>query len=275
MTIVVESGSSKTDWIILYKNGNIEKISTAGINPSTQANFIEIDGVLKQSIYSADHIYFYGAGVSNHLAKNRITQWLQNLGAKGSINVQSDMLAACIACCNDNEGIVSILGTGSNSCFFNGNEIIDNIPSLGYILGDEGSGSHIGKEILRSYFCRQMPEDVLVNFEQRFAVKKEEVIDAVYKNQLGSKYIASFASWLEVSNPSYKEKILTKVFHEFIEYRLLPLTKQFPNRHIYFIGSIAYHYQKYLIKSLSHYGLTASEILQKPIDRLIVFHQNN
>lgn len=273
MTIVVESGSTKADWIFLYSDGVVEKITTSGINPSTQANFIEINDELKQSISSASHIFYYGAGVSNNLAKDSIVLWLQSMGAKCSIVVQSDMLAACVACCNDKEGIVCILGTGSNSCVFNGNEIIDSIPSLGYILGDEGSGSHIGKEILKAYFCRQMPDDVKIRFENKFPVEKDNVLDAVYKNQLGSKYIGSFASWLDEDNSSFKEKILEKVFHEFIVLRLLPLTKRFPDHAIYFVGSIAYHYQQYLIQSLNHYGLKANEILHKPLDRLIAFHQ--
>lgn len=275
MTIIVESGSTKADWIILQSNGDVEKITTTGINPSTQENFMGLDGALKQSIADAKEIYFYGAGVSNNLAKDRIHHWLRSLGAKGTIHVESDMLAACIACCNDQQGIVCILGTGSNSCVFDGKKIIDNIPSLGYILGDEGSGSYIGKEVLRSYFCRQMPEDVKVNFEKHFHISKDDVIQAIYKDQLGSKYIASFASWLDKSNDQYQEKILFKVFNEFIEYRLLPLTRQFPNQAIHFVGSIAYHFQNHLVKSLNNYGLEASEILQKPIEKLIDFHQKN
>ena len=275
MTIIVESGSTKADWIILHSNGEIEKVTTQGINPSTQEILMAIDGALRQSIAAAIEIYFYGAGVSNNLAKDRIHQWLQSMGAKGIINVQSDMMAACIACCNEKEGIVCILGTGSNSCAFDGEKIIDNIPSLGYILSDEGSGSHIGKEILRSYFYRQMTEDVKVNFEKHFHISKDDVIQAIYKDHLGSKYIASFASWLDKSNDQYQEKILFKVFNEFIEYRLLPLTRQFPNHPIHFVGSIAYHFQNHLVRSLNNYGLEASEILQKPIEKLIDFHQKN
>lgn len=274
MILLVDSGSSKADWVEILPDGHTNMYTTQGINPSTQDQLPDVskEQTLISIITKADKIYFYAAGVIHDESRDRIINWLQTLGAQGKIFVESDMVAAARACCGNNWGIVSILGTGSNSCVYDGNSIVDNIPSLGYILGDEGSGSHIGKEILRSYFCRKMPKQVADSFESNFQITRLEVIEQVYRKNKGSGYIASFAKWLEQADESWKKEVLNHVFSQFILYRLLPLSNQYKALPVHFVGSIAYNYKSYLTESLKDFGIFADKIIQKPIFALIDFH---
>lgn len=273
MFLIIESGSTKADWVAVMPSGDTHFFKTSGINPATQNDFPTLtdEDTLLNFVTTSENIYFYGAGVIDQASKSRIVQWLKINGAKVDATVESDLLAAARACCKSEPGIVSILGTGSNSCVYDGEIRIDNIPSLGYILGDEGSGSHIGKEILRAYFCRKMPASIQMSFENQFKIKREDLIENVYRQHLGSKYVASFASFLTDVDETWKKEILLKVFREFINFRIITLDgyQTYP---IHFAGSIAYHYKMYLKEALHEFGLNLGNVVQQPIYELIDYH---
>jgi N-acetylglucosamine kinase-like BadF-type ATPase len=273
MFLIVESGSTKADWVAVKPSGDASFYHTRGLNPATQNSFFDLkqDEKLLESIIQAQFIFFYGAGVINEVAKDKIKTWLQASGAIGTIEVNSDLLAACRACSGKSSGIVGILGTGSNSCIYDGNCIIDIIPSLGYILGDEGSGAHIGKEILSAYFCRKMPEKVQNDFENQYELTRDDVINQIYQQHAGSRYIASFASFLGKTEEDWSASILTKVFRAFIEYRIVTL-KNYRSYPIHFAGSIAYYHRSHLEMVLKEYGLAVGNIVQQPIHTLIDYH---
>jgi glucosamine kinase len=273
MFLIVESGSTKADWVAVTSSGDTQFFETEGINPATQSTFFHINEhkPLLKEVRNASFIWFYGAGVIDELTKERIANWLISYGAKAKIEVESDIMAAARACSKNIPGIISILGTGSNSCVYDGQKRIDHIPSLGFILGDEGSGSHIGKEILREYFCKRMPTVVQKSFDNQFSISRENLIEKVYKQHAGSKYIASFASFLTNADESWKSKILSKVFMEFITYRICTL-KDYKNYPIHFAGSIAYYHQRYLKDELDKFGLKLGSVIQKPIYELVDYH---
>ncbi|MFZ1751944.1 MAG: hypothetical protein WAU01_17245 [Saprospiraceae bacterium] len=274
MFIVVESGSTKADWVIVHPSGNHQLIKTEGINPSTQAVFFDIitNPELQDALCKSEALYFYGAGVVESASKQRILVWLSDAGFSGHLETASDMLAAARACCGDQPGIVCILGTGSNSCVYDGRQSVKSIPSLGYILSDEGGGVHFGKEIIKAYFYQTMPPVELEIFKHNFHLTREDVIENVYKNQKGSKYIASFAKFLTFIEGEWKEALIEKIFTEFVEVKILPYEER-KRYNIHFAGSMAFHYQNTLFKILDRYHLKAGKIIHQPIHQLIEYHK--
>jgi len=276
MFLIVESGSTKADWVEVDSSGETRMHKTVGINPTTQdvlLNFEQNEPLLS-ALKNCNKIFFYGAGVANDSTRDRIKNWLLQANTKAHIYVESDMLGAARACCGHEAGVIGILGTGSNACVYDGQMISEVIPSLGYIISDEGSGVHIGKEILRAYFYKLMPALIRSRFEEKYDLSKNEVLDKVYRTDEGSKYIASYASFLAEVDEDWKTSILNKIFREFVEYRILTLN--YPDHYpIHFVGSIAFHHQKYLKNVLREFGLTTGTIIEQPIHTLIEYHFKN
>jgi len=273
MFVIVESGSSKTDWVIVRDDDTLVFFETAGINPTLQYQFINLseEQNLVSHLKNADDIYYYGAGVSNHMAKDLIRQWLTGYGVSAMIWVYDDMMAAARASCSNEKGIIGILGTGSNSCVYDGQNIIRSVPSLGYIFSDEGGGVSIGKEVLKSYFYGLMPKDVSNVFNKTYNISKEKVLENVYKSPEGNKFVASFVEFLQLTDSEWKDEILKKVFRDFINVRILAYPEH-THYNINFVGSIAFHFQKELNQVMGEYGLSINSILHKPIKKLIDYH---
>ena len=273
MFIIVESGSTKADWVVVRSKDDTQFFKTPGINPATQTELLDLtkDPELLVMIKEAAHIYFYGAGIIDIVSTARIGDWLTTAGFKGNISVAEDMIAAARACCGDDPGIVCILGTGSNSCVYDGNKIIRAIPTLGYVFSDEGGGTNIGKEILKSYFYGVMPENEREIFIANFSVTKELLVEKVYRTSEGNKYVASFAQFLVLIDGPWKENLLKKVFRDFISLRIM-LYPEHKTHSLKFVGSIAHYHRQYLTQILEEFGLKAQEIIQQPIYKLIDYH---
>ena len=273
MFIIVESGSTKADWVVVRSKDDTQFFKTQGINPATQTELLDLtkDVALLQVVREAGYIYFYGAGIIDTVSTARIGDWLIAAGFKGKISVSEDMIAAARACCGDDPGIVCILGTGSNSCVYDGTKITRSIPTLGYIFSDEGGGTNIGKEILKSYFYGIMPEHEKAIFMANFSVTKELLVEKVYRTSEGNKYVASFAQFLVLIDGPWKDTLLKKVFRDFITLRIL-LYPEHKTHKIKFVGSIAHYHHRYLIEVLEEFDLKADEIIQQPIYKLIDYH---
>ncbi|MFZ1703505.1 MAG: hypothetical protein WAT79_04115 [Saprospiraceae bacterium] len=273
MKIVIESGSSKSDWAFEYQ-GSTLFASSSGINPTSQiAQKIDFEGNFPNHlIQKAKQIYFYGAGTKSFESQQLIIKILREYGATGTIEVYSDLLGAARASCMSKQGIVCILGTGSNICYYDGINIHQKTPALGYILGDEGSGFQIGKTILQSYFYQQMPENIYQTFEKKYSLTLEMVLQNVYKKSGNNTFIASFASFLEDCPQNWKNEILSPIFHSFVKQKMLiyPNIKQAP---VHFVGSIAFHFQRELSDILSQYDVQIKSILHKPLENLLSYHQ--
>jgi N-acetylglucosamine kinase-like BadF-type ATPase len=276
MFIIAESGSTKTDWVVIDDKGNVSDYHSAGMNPAVMREFpdlSECQGLLS-GFQMAESIFFYGAGVSDQSAKKKLETFFRSNGFSGRLFAEGDMLAAARALCGNEAGIACILGTGSNSCVYDGNRITSKIPSLGYIIGDEGGGVHFGKEILRSYFYRTMPEDVHLAFENKYHLNLEDLITNVYQGEAPNRYIASFTEFIVEINSPWKTALAEKVLNEFVVSRILCF-KENKSLKVHFAGSIAYHFREYLLRILNKYGLNPGNIVVKPVDLLVRYHLNN
>ncbi|MDF1698581.1 MAG: hypothetical protein P1U56_22205 [Saprospiraceae bacterium] len=275
-TLIVESGSTKTDWVILTPKGQ-HRFNTKGINPSANSEMylleIECPELLEYATI-IDSIYYYGAGVIDDRTRTIIHNWLKPyFSSCKEFQIESDTLGSAIATAGDKPGIVCILGTGSNSCLYDGKSITDNIPALGYILSNEGGGSKIGSELIKAYFYRSLPEDVSTEFYTQYPLSKSEVVNALYNDGNPTAYLANFATFLNTTeNKTWRKNFLFPLFQEFIDVRI----KQYSDYlayDIHFVGSIAYFYADILREVLQYNSLQCSSIVQKPIEGLVDYYK--
>jgi len=274
--LVIDSGSTKTDWAFISQE-NSEIITSPGINPSSDKNLLDLtkhDPQLESKTKEVSEVYYYGAGVIDTSTSDRIKSWLlPYLNPKTSLHVFSDLLGACKALAGDKRGIISIIGTGSNSCTYNGQMIQDNIPSLGYSLSNEGSGTEIGKAILQSYFYRKMSTSVEKEFEELYQISKSDVVNSLYLKENPTKYLASFAKFINITNDkTWRKELLSPIFQRFIDIRIKSY-QDFLSYELYFVGSIAYFCQDILKEVLENNNLQTVKIIQKPILGLIDYHK--
>lgn len=277
MKLIIDCGSTKADWVILDGNKMHVSFQTEGFNPNytdreTISNIISNNIVYKTYIQNITEIYFYGSGCGNEINCNLIKEIFSLIFISAEIMVSNDMMAACHAVLGNNEGIACILGTGSNSCFYDGKVITDKAKSLGYILGDEGSGSYIGKVLIRDYFYDKMPADLSVKFEGKYQISLNTLIDNVYHKNLASKYLADFSRFaFENKEHDYVKDTLSRCFDEFIECFVLRYSNN-ESYEIGFVGSIAYYFKDILNESLENHGLRLGKVIKNPIEGLIKYH---
>jgi glucosamine kinase len=276
MILIADSGSTKTTWCIVdITSGNQEIINTSGINPYYQDQ-LTITSMLKAEFVfpgkKFDAIYFYGAGCANSASKMVVESALNGFFESNKISVDSDLMAAAHALCEDNEGIACILGTGSNSCYYNGTEIIQTTPPLGFILGDEGSGAAMGKILIADILKKQLPPHIVEKFFARFPASLSEILNSIYKKPFPNRYAASFTPFIaENINEPTLQTLVTSSFNAFIERNILQYTniKSLP---VHFVGSIAFHFREFLAKSIHTNGLSLGEIIKDPMHNLVQFH---
>jgi glucosamine kinase len=277
MILIADSGSTKTDWFLAGSDGLMNHFHTSGINPYVlrQHEIVEIlrkELMLRIVPQSVTHVYFYGAGCSTEVRCKEVSDALSDIFLSATIEVDHDLLGAARALCRKSEGIACILGTGSNSCLFDGYKIVDNIPSLGYILGDEGSGSHIGKTLLKKYFYRNMPDDIKDAFVLAYGISREEVLESVYRQAVPNRYLASFSLFASkfIDHP-YMRVILSDIFNEFIEMQICKYS-DYLKKTIHFTGSVAYTYQAIIKELLESKNISWGIFLKNPVESLATFH---
>jgi glucosamine kinase len=280
MLLIADSGSTKTDWVFCNtENGVIKIVSSVGFNPIVQSeNFIreKINETFKDipEVQIVTHIYFFGAGCSSSSRKNIIKVILKKVFRNAIIEVDHDMKAAVIATCGDEPGFACILGTGSNAVFYDGKNIIEPKGALGigYILGDEGSGSAIGKILLRDFLYQQMPEKLYHYFKENLKLEKDIIFKNVYQLPNANTYLASFTKEIfDFRELDYVQALIKTVFTDFFNYNIIPYSqdKEYP---IHFIGSIALHYEKELNEVAETFQLKIGKIIQKPIDQIVSYY---
>lgn len=275
--LLAESGSSKTDWILADKHQVFVRCQTQGLNPyfvdSKQLASIMKKEVLPQiAQYEVNTVFFYGSGCSADSSKNIIKEGISSV-MKSKIVVEHDMTAAAKALFHQKAGIACILGTGSNTCLFDGKKIIGGINSLGYVLGDEGSGTYIGKKWLNAYFNNEIPNDLSLKFKGKYQVQLEDVLDSVYKKPSPNKYLASFSPFLsENISDAFVQKFLNQVFTDFFE-KMVFCYPNYSNYPLGFVGSISHVYQDILIQVAQKHNMMVEKIIKQPADELLKFHQ--
>lgn len=277
MIVIADSGSSKTDW--LFRSSEEEfTINSAGINPFFQ-QAEEIYTALS-SIFTpttnqkVSNVYFYGAGCIKGKTDRVVEKALQQLFPKAGIFVEDDMLGAARAVLGKSSGIACILGTGANSCLYNGRDIIDKVPALGFILGDEGSGAYLGKLLLNDYFKRAIPNDLKQKMESVLHLELADVLNAVYRNKYPNRYLANFSTFLaENSKHIYVQNLIKRSFADFF-IKNIERYENYQNYSVNFVGSIAYHYSGLLTEVALKRKIVIGNIIDKPINGLKTFHCN-
>jgi glucosamine kinase len=280
MLVIADSGSSKADWRFLTHLGEQVEISTPGFNPV----FHNEDFILNECnerfssrvrIESNAQVYFYGSGCWDLPRKKVIVNALKPLFPQGHVNVFHDLIGAARATCGDQPGISCILGTGSNSCVFDGNEITDGVTNLGYLLGDEGSGTHLGKAIIQAYFYRELPQDLIEEFSQYIPGGKTQILDTIYKGESPNQFLASFSPFLHKhQNHPFISDLIQNSFGVFLD-RHVCKYEGYQKLPVHFVGSIAFHFREILKKAMEERGLKVGKIIKKPIDGLVHFHLSN
>lgn len=279
MILIADGGSTKADWIALDNNKKeVFRTRTLGLNPAVVAEEELHNRIINmfQLISVKDdvkEIHFYGAGCGTPNPVKILHDVLQNIFTNAKIVISEDMLAAVYAATGTVPALVCILGTGSNSCYFDGENVQMKVPSLGYILMDEASGNYFGKILLREYYYDRMPKKIATKFEEEFNLEADYIKLNLYRTPNPNMYLATFAKFMfDFKDEPYIKKIIKKGFQEFFKYRVLPFEKD-ASTPLYFIGSIAYYFRDILEKVAKKYDLKLTDVIQRPIDKLLDFHR--
>lgn len=281
MILIADGGSTKADWIALDNDKNeLFRVRTLGLNPAVVPqeelenriiNMFQLINVKEQ----VKQIYFYGAGCGTPKPVAILKKVMESVFTNAEVSIEEDMLAAVYASAKDSPGLVCILGTGSNSCYFDGEKVHMKVASLGYILMDEASGNYFGKQLVRDYFYEKMPKAIAKKFETDFNLDADYIKYNLYRQPNPNMYLASFAQFMfEFKDEKYVKKIIKKGFQEFFKYRILPFQKD-ADTPIYFIGSIAFYFREILEKVATKNGMKITDVIQRPIDNLIAFHKEH
>lgn len=278
MILIADSGSTKTDWAFVANGVLQQRITTKGTNPFFQTEE-EIADEIKTSLLphlpsnELEAIYFYGAGCAFPEKIEQVRRSLsKHLKVKQEIEVYTDMLAAARALCGHDPGIACILGTGSNSCFYNGKEIVKNVSPLGFILGDEGSGAYLGKRLVGDLLKNQLSEALKEEFLRQFELTPALIIERVYRQPFPNRFLASLSPFLIQHIDDLGIQALVKdSFCAFFERNI----KQYDYEHqpVHFVGSIAQYYHTQLEEAAQACGIRLGNILQSPMEGLIRYHQ--
>lgn len=275
--LIADSGATKCEWCLLQQ-GKKKSITTQGISPYflsasqiTELLTAELLPKLKQVV--VDEVFFYGTGLANINNTKIMKSVLKKAFPKAAIEVQNDLLAASRALCGKEKGIACILGTGANSCYYNGKKIVKNSPGLGYILGDEGSGAYLGKKVIQYHLYQTFDEELKARFEKRFAVSNNEILENVYKKPLANRYLASYAIFLAENRGHYMvENIIEDGLNDFFFTHLYKYRESW-TLPIHFVGSIAHGFRDVLKELCDTYELELGTILKAPMAGLITYHR--
>lgn len=274
MILVADAGSTKIDWALIRPNLPPEIFTTTGLNPLL-ASRSQLHDSLKKALSdipanSVSHIYYYGAGCTPQIIP-MIEKALSEITRCPAVNVGSDMLGAARALCQNQPGIACILGTGSNTALYDGREIVDSIPSLGFILGDEGSGASIGRRFVADILKRRFPADITSHFFALTNLSQADIIERTYRQPQPNRFLASIAPYVRsmIDRPEVEALVIDEM-SRFTTRNLLPYSAT--HTPLNFTGSIAFHFRKQLEKALSFHGLRIGVMVSRPIEKLIEYH---
>ncbi|MFN8347105.1 MAG: N-acetylglucosamine kinase [Spirosomataceae bacterium] len=278
MILIADSGATKTDWRIIETQGNIRQAKTIGLSPYYQTSesiATELTQHLLPSVHGdVTEIHFYGTGCAGEEPCAIVRRGLQTVFPTAhTIEVDSDMLGAARGLCGHEPGIACILGTGSNNCLYDGHSIADKIPSLGFWLGDEGSGGYLGKTLVVAFLQKEMPEDLAEKFAKRYGLNREIVLENAYKQPFPNRYFAGFSKFL-FDNRSHPFAY-TLVYHAFGEFLSKYVCKlpDYQSYKTHFVGSVAFYYSDILRRAAVDKGITVGHIMETPIAGLTLYHR--
>ncbi|MDX1277549.1 N-acetylglucosamine kinase [Oceanihabitans sediminis] len=285
MILIVDSGSTKSDWIAVDKNGNtcFDKVRTKGLNPAILSEKelkknIKKSEVLMEHKKEVTHIFFYGAGCGTSKPKKLLKALLESIFKKAEVEVQEDTMAAVRATLNkkDEAAIVCILGTGSNCSYYDGKDLHQLVASLGYMIMDDASGNYFGKQLLRDYYYNHMPEDLKKSFVSEYNLEADYIKYNLYKKPNANAYLASFAEFLFANKESkYISDLIKDGIRVFAKNMIYQFEDVLPKVPVHFAGSIAYFSQEEIKEVANEMGFSLGNIEKRPIEGLLKYHINN
>jgi len=277
MQLIAESGSTKTTWVVLQDGREVERRASVGLNPfyvtseTLHSSITEIFSA--EECLKVEKVHFYGAGCSTKENVDWLSNEMKQVFTKAQVQINHDLLAAARGSFGSSAGMVAILGTGSNSCLYDGERIVDNVPALGFTLGDEGGGAWIGRQILKARYYREMPADVEAAFDKTFDTNLAEVLHHAYKDELPNRYVASFAPFAydHIATPFMRE-LVAKSFNAFINAYLVKYKTD--QEEVSVVGSIGFYFKDILEEELGKHGFVLGTVAQSPIEGLIRYHNS-
>ena len=279
MTLIIDCGSTKAEWAVLDCENIAKRFITNGFNPNFTENETIKNIVLeaKNTIdnHKVNKIVFYGTGCGSEANQNKVAMIFAMVFNINDIEVYPDSLGACHAVFGKNAGVACILGTGSNACVYDGEKITESMVSLGFMLGDEGSGCHIGKRIVHDYFYKIMPEDLRAKFDEKYHLDRDTLLKNVYHGEAPSRYLAEFARFaLENIENQYVKSVVTRCFESFIDYVNDNEVPRCARNDMWgFVGSVAFAFKDLLLQVLDNHNIKCSKILKNPMDGLIEYYK--
>ncbi len=280
MILIADCGSTKIDWCVVNDGKVVEQIFTSGINAllMTEEQIREtLAAELAEKVkgYAIESVYYYGAGcLFDDICANVRRAIAHNVPTAKTIEVHSDLLAAARALCGQNEGIACILGTGSNSCYYNGKEIVDNVSPLGYILGDEGSGAVLGKLLVGDVLKNQLPKELCEKFLTEYDLDRQKIIEGVYKKPAANRFLASLSPFLikNIEEPAIHRLVLNAFKSFFV--RNIENYSNYKSMPVSFVGSVAFYYKDVLAEAAKALDITIGTIIKCPMEGLVKYHSN-
>lgn len=276
MVIIADCGSTKSDWLLVQGGRDHTLENTVGFSPFFHSTE-EITAILKEQLLpkltpaNVKEVYFYGTGIHDEHRADIVANAIKAVFPRATVEVEHDLLAAARATCGHHAGIACILGTGSNSCYYDGERILDNVPSLGWLLGDEGSGTHLGKALVRAKFYRELPTDLNRAFDTAYPEGMDAIKDRVYEKGANA-YLATFTRFLgdHIKHP-FVQHLVADSLGEFLD-RQACKYNGYQHVPIHFVGSIAHHFQEILMQCMEARNLKPGVIIRKPIYPLADYH---
>jgi len=282
MILIVDSGSTKTDWIALGNTGEeLFSTQTLGLNPQMLSNEILNERIKNNyDIYknrkSVNKLFFYGAGCGVESTQNRILNVFKSIFINSEFDIKEDTYAAVYSVVEKGTpSIVNIIGTGSNCSYYDGKDIIQKVQSLGYVLMDYASGNYYGKYLIRAYYFNKMPEQLKKEFSEKFDLSPNTIKNKLYREENPNTYLATFARFLiENKSDEYFKEIIYKGLERFIEYQILQYD-DFSSVEVHYVGSIAYYLKDEITRVGKKYNLNTGKFIKRPIDGLVEYHKRN
>ena len=274
--LIADSGSTKTEWCLL-KNNKTTVFTSQGMSPYF-VNAAQVENIIIKEVLpflkknKIDEVYFYGTGCKNAENVKMFKKVFKKIFNDASVHVDHDLSGAAKALCGNEKGIACILGTGSNSCYYNGKKIVKNSPGLGFILGDEGSGAYLGKKVVQHFLYHIFDDDLRTRFDAKFVTNGSEILESVYKKPLPNRYLASFAIFLAENRGHYMiENIIEDGLNDFFYTHLISY-RESSKLPVHFTGGIAYGFKDVIQQLCIGYDLKLGTILRSPMEGLVRYH---
>ena len=275
--VIADGGATKTEWRVIHADGQIFQGRTTGFNPFFQTE-AQIRGILMAELPplnfpAADEVHYYGAGCATSDKNDQVARALATAFPGAQLRVESDLLAAARAACGHRAGVAAILGTGANVCQFDGKQIVYQRPSLGFWLGDEGSGGYFGKRLVQEYLHENMPDELAARFEKRYRLDRHQLLSDLYGHARPGAFAASFSKFLfDHRHTAFGANLIVEGFGAFFD-RYVARMPDAPRLPVHFVGSVAFYYSDFLRRVAADRGFALGNVLEMPIAGLTLYHQ--